>query len=165
MCIRDSAYDVKSMDANVQYLLLRGENSDHGTWDSLKTKRPHHHKDSGEDHSVFRNLLAASIVLLGVCIAQQRDNTGLQPSQGNEKERLKLVVKSQHCDGLVREAGQNDIERHDIDLSLIHIFLPIKYEMNMKWKNFFHFYFPGSGKCNVKALPAPVRLSSVIRPP
>ena len=39
----------------------------------------------------------------------------MQPSQGNEKERLKLVVKSQHCDGLVREAGQNDIERHDID--------------------------------------------------
>ena len=109
------ADDVEGLDADLQDRGLRGENAQQLFRDQLEAGDPHQHEGHGQQDGVLHHPAAAAVGTLGVCIAQQGDDAGLESGEGDEEEGLHLVIQAQDRHGVIGKAGQDHVQGHDID--------------------------------------------------
>lgn len=94
--------------------LIRGKDAEHLLWYNCKTKCAKEHQGKSEPHRHRKRFFTAVYISRCVVVADDGNDAGLHSTERNEEECLPLVVKTECCDRLVAEGGENHIQSENI---------------------------------------------------
>ena len=82
--------------------------------DQLKAGNSNQHQAHCQNDGKPDDPLTAPVSLFGIGIAEEWNNTGLQPRERDKEKGLDFVVQAQNSYRLIGETGKDQIKHHDV---------------------------------------------------